>query len=63
MPSLLKGWVRSLTGMDLITGMDLNITGTAVVDLEGVRRVQLNPSLSPNYFIFMGNFEKKYAKW
>ena len=33
-----------------------------MADLEGVQGVHLNPPLEPNYFIFMGNFEKFRAK-
>ena len=35
-----------------------NIT---VANPEGVRGVQTNPRLSLNYFIFMGNFRKKWS--
>ena len=34
----------------------------AVVDLEGVQGVHSKPPLEPNYFIFMGNFEKFCVK-
>ena len=34
-----------------------SVSGKAVVDLEGVRVVRLNPTLEPNYFNFMGKYE------
>ena len=36
---------------------------TTVVDLEWVQGFQSRSPLGPNYFIFMRNFEKKWAKW
>ena len=43
---------------DIIVLCKLYSTSLAVADPEGVRRVQTNPLLSLNYFIFMGNFRK-----
>ena len=36
--------------------------GKKEADLEAVLRVCLNPTLRPNYFIFIGNFEKILVK-